>query len=179
MNIPNFEFVVLLIWEVDNGSYLKFKMIALGASLQKTKTHRIADGVQLEAGTRLVISVKRDISLSLCRTIPPILHYAPSDHSHVYERRDDRLLFRWGTGHLNRIPFVEKLNLCMVHLSIIGCVKLSLQVRGSQEAGFTQLHGDKFTLLITLRFKIFCPNLPVLVLPSISHRVKRPPPPLH
>ena len=62
----------------------------------------------------------------------------------------------------------------MVHLSIIGCAKLSLEVRGSQEAGFTQLHGDKFTLLITLRFKIFCPNLPVLVLPSISHRLKRP-----
>ena len=27
---------------------------------------------------RLVISVKRDISLSLCRSIHPILHYAPS-----------------------------------------------------------------------------------------------------
>ena len=48
MNIPNFEFVVLLIWEINSGSYLKFKMIALGASLLKTKTHRIAGGVQLE-----------------------------------------------------------------------------------------------------------------------------------
>ena len=39
MNIPNFEFVVLLIWEVDNGGYLKFKMIksSVGASLQNTQ----------------------------------------------------------------------------------------------------------------------------------------------
>ena len=39
MNIPNFEFVVLLIWEVDNGGYLKFKMIksSVGSSLQNTQ----------------------------------------------------------------------------------------------------------------------------------------------
>ena len=98
MNIPNFEFVVLLIWEVDNGGYLKFKMIKspVGSSLQNTQNccwWCAAGGAwtcdKRVTGYLLIIVQEHPSHFALCSlcslSLSLPLSLSLSDHSHVYE----------------------------------------------------------------------------------------------